>query len=531
MAAPRRSKRIQTLHQTEEGSRRITESSEALNKDHPDGDAPRDLAPKEETPVIDPAVRRAELGKQWEKKRDEEVKERSRKITESKDYLDRMLALERHACEAVRHWNELSGTIESLVHQMDLRGITWDNFDEAVQQKFISFAPNVEELFDVYGMPPCVFQRWVWEIIDENFFSNKGKDIIWTSPYWETQAAMERYLQEHNFPYDNGIASYKYPHWRHATMEFYMALEDSPKKPRRIDPTCVVPILSKALGRYFPKKRDGTLPVVLKHLEDELVATEFLFDSNLTFFSIVFQHPTTHQTCGFPYEPELDGIEGQAMDEIEDDSGEEKLVDFVAEPMLQCRGHDDGYDYHVKTAESPMKVCVDWLQNPKRPRLSEMTRGVREEENEERDKETNEETDEERDKDEKYQEDQEDEEADSSKRVDKEEKEEEEESIREITKDKGKEVKVLTKEEESREKVDKEEDNKDEDNKDEDNKDEDNKGITKDGGKNNKNKEREDKEKDKPEEEGDLTKHEEKKININNTTKSRKKKKNKGKRR
>ncbi|KAF5671373.1 hypothetical protein FCIRC_8716, partial [Fusarium circinatum] len=419
MAAPRRSKRIQTLHQAEEGSRRITESPEALNKDHPDGDAPRDLAPKEDSPATDPAVRRAELRKQSEKKREKEFEEQSRKRTESKEYLHRMLALERHDDEVLRHWKFLSGTIWSLVNDMGLRGITWDNLDEAVQQKFISFAPNVEELFDVYGMPPCVFQRWVWEIIDENFFSKKSKDIIWTSPYWETQAAMERYLQEHKFPYDNGYASYKYPHWRHATMEFYMALEDSPKKHRRIDPTCVVPILSKALGRYFPKKRDGTPLTSLKHLEDELVAAEFYFDANLTFFSIVFHHPTTHQTCGFPYEPKLEGIEGQAMDEIEEEDREEKLVDFVAEPMLQCRGHHDGYDYHVKTAASPMKVCVDWLQNPDRDRLSEMRRRVKEQEDEERDKETNE--------DKEYREDQEDKEADSSKRVNKEEEEEEEE--------------------------------------------------------------------------------------------------------
>ncbi|KAG5755154.1 hypothetical protein H9Q70_002283 [Fusarium xylarioides] len=478
MTAPRRSKRIQALHQTEEGPQKITKSPEALNKDHPDkrrktagsqSEMPEGHAPKEhpvgddrneETPVTDPAVRRAELEKQCIEKRREEPEGKKRKVTESKECLHRMLALDRHDSDAIRYWNQLSGSIGSLVQQLDFKGIVWDTLDEAVQQKFISFAPNVEELFDVYGMPRCVFRRWVWEIIDENFFSKKSKDIIWTSPYWETQAAMEHYLQEHNFPYDDRIASYKYPHWRHTTMEFYMALEDSPGKPRRIDPTCVVPILSKALGRYFPEKRDGTLPIVLKHLEDEVAATEFYLDANLTFFSTVFHHPMTHQTCGFPYEPELEGIEGQAMDEI-DESGKERLVDFVAEPMLQCRGFHDGYDYHVKTAQSPMKVCVAWLQDPNRPRLSEMARGVREQENEERD-----------------------EEADGSKRadkqVDKEEEDEEEEtenSVREMPKERaGKEV-------------------------------------------------------DKGEEEGDQTKQDEKKTNTKNTTKSKKKKKNKGKHR
>jgi hypothetical protein len=30
-------------------------------------------------------------------------------------------------------------------------------------------------------MAGYVFHRWVWEIIDENFFSKKSKDIVWTS--------------------------------------------------------------------------------------------------------------------------------------------------------------------------------------------------------------------------------------------------------------------------------------------------------------------------------------------------------------
>lgn len=138
---------------------------------------------------------KAEEGEQWFEKQEEELGEGVREFTESKKYLHRMLTLDGYASNVIRHWKRLSGSIVSLVLQMDLRGITWDSLDESVQQKFISFAPNVEELFDVYGMPRLVFQRWIWDIIDESFFSKKSKDIIWTSPYWETQAALERYLQ------------------------------------------------------------------------------------------------------------------------------------------------------------------------------------------------------------------------------------------------------------------------------------------------------------------------------------------------
>jgi hypothetical protein len=99
-----------------------------------------------------------------------------------------------------------------------------------------------------------------------------------------------------------------------------MSLEDTPQSVRRIDPTCVVPIIAKALGRYFPEEYDGRDPAnethpVLQNLASNVVDLDFLFDANLTVFSHVFHHPITQQTCGFPFQRKLEGIEGQAMED------------------------------------------------------------------------------------------------------------------------------------------------------------------------------------------------------------------------
>jgi hypothetical protein len=91
------------------------------------------------------------------------------------------LALERKDGHVEKFWKELRGGIRSLVDVLSLWNVPWDSLDEALQEKFLSYAPNAEELFGIPRMAGYVFHRWVWEIIDENFFSKKSKDIVWTS--------------------------------------------------------------------------------------------------------------------------------------------------------------------------------------------------------------------------------------------------------------------------------------------------------------------------------------------------------------
>jgi hypothetical protein len=185
---------------------------------------------------------------------------------------------------------------------------------------------------------------------------------------------------------------------------------------RRIDPTCVIPIIAKALGRYFPEEheRDPTSKAyspTLQNLVNDVVTMEFYFAANLTVFSHVFHHPITQQTCSFPYSPELEGIEGQAMKvNYVDDSYNGRLVDFVYQPMLLQRGHHYGYDYNVKTAMYPMTVCVAWLEDWHNPPDTPQKEG--EEEN-------GDETDETDEDDEEYDKDEEEEEEGTMKEVEK----------------------------------------------------------------------------------------------------------------
>ncbi|KAF5558386.1 hypothetical protein FMEXI_360 [Fusarium mexicanum] len=399
MTAPRRSKRIQALNQTNEGSKRVTDTLEAPKKHppqkrrrangsqrgtlegrdskgqapkgHSKEEAPKEQATKEETPVLDPAARRAELEKKQADKAREQHKENGRKVEQSRRYLYEVLALDRKDGYAQQFWSDLASSIKCLADESRFRDKPWDSLDAELQQKFLGYAPNIEELFDVPDMAPLVFQRWLWEVIDENFFSKKSKDVVWASPYWEAQGTMERYLQEHDFSYDDVIASHMFPHWRYTTMQFYMSLKDSPRKSQRINPTCVVPITAKAIGQYFPQEPGeeslkNEYSTILENLADAVVKLDFFFSANLTVFSHVFHHPTTQETCGFPYSPKLEGVKGMPMRAMGgSDTTTGRTVDLVVEPMLQRCGDPLGFDYNVKTAVYPMIVCVAWFEDRK----------------------------------------------------------------------------------------------------------------------------------------------------------------------
>lgn len=129
-----------------------------------------------------------------EQERLEDEEEHFKRIR-SKEYLHATLGQERLDPHVELAWPRLCGAISGLVDVPSLWDVPWDSLDEALQEKFLSYTPNAEELFQVPRLAGHVFQRWVWEIVDENFFSKKSKDIVWTSPYWEAQATLELYLK------------------------------------------------------------------------------------------------------------------------------------------------------------------------------------------------------------------------------------------------------------------------------------------------------------------------------------------------
>ncbi|EWY87369.1 hypothetical protein FOYG_11577 [Fusarium oxysporum NRRL 32931] len=261
-------------------------------------------------------------------------------------------------------WDKLHRDIMKISEVAGFKDLPWDSLDEAAQQKFIGYSPHAQQLFETPLIRQFMFARWIWEIIDENFFSRKSQDIEWTSPYWEAQATMERILRERNFCHDEERRSVQYPNWRYTAIDFYYSLEEVDQFDKRIEPGCVVKIVEKAVGQYFPENPGPFFTKMLSFLAETVVSFELKFDYGRQTPRNVFHDPKTKEAYGFPFSATVEGFHaGNVMQLVggdDDATYDGRPVDLVVSPMLVFYGDLYGYDYHVATVAFPMRVCVGY---------------------------------------------------------------------------------------------------------------------------------------------------------------------------
>ncbi|KAF5558408.1 hypothetical protein FMEXI_382 [Fusarium mexicanum] len=270
-----------------------------------------------------------------------------------------------------KEWVFLDPLIEAIADGTGCQDLPWDRLDEAVQQRFIGYSPCAQQLFDTPLVRVFMFKRWIWEIIDENFFTGKSQDIEWTSPYGEAQATMERFLREKNFRYDDEDLRFQYPNWRFTTINFYYSLKLRGDRigvlanEIRIEPRCVVKILKKALGLYFPENPSAFLEKEISTLAKLIVEYELILDCGRQDPRLVFHDPNTKKACGFPFSARAEGFDTQVVMESVGSEDEAKCngvpIELVVSPMLVFYGAPGGWDYHVPAVTFPMKVCVGYI--------------------------------------------------------------------------------------------------------------------------------------------------------------------------
>ncbi|KLO88018.1 uncharacterized protein LW93_5186 [Fusarium fujikuroi] len=263
-----------------------------------------------------------------------------------------------------RKWKELGNQIQAVSRAAGFNDCSWDSLDEAAQQRFIGYSPHAQQLFEDSFSREHIFSRWIWEIVDENFFAGKSQDTEWNSPYWEAQATMERILREKNFDYDEKTRSIKYPNWRYTTIDLYYTLEGVSSFDLRIEPGCVVKILKKALGQYLPDNPGPWLKQMLSQLAETVAKFELWFDCGRETLRLVFDHPENKEPSGFPFSPRAKGFNARkVMERVDgfDAMYEGQLVDLVVSPILMGYGTPHGYDYDVRSVLFPMQVCVGYL--------------------------------------------------------------------------------------------------------------------------------------------------------------------------
>ncbi|KAF5690110.1 hypothetical protein FCIRC_1022 [Fusarium circinatum] len=234
-----------------------------------------------------------------------------------------------------KEWVFLDSLIEALADGTGCKDLPWDRLDEAVQQRFIGHSPCAQQLFGTPLVRLFMFKRWIWEIIDENFFTGKSQDIEWTSPYWEAQATMERFLRGE------------------------LANEI------RIEPRCVVKILKKALGQYFPENPSAFFEEEISTLAKLIAEYELILDCGRQDPRLVFHDPNTKKACGFPFSARAEGFDTQVVMRSVGSEDEAECngvpVELVVSPMLVFYGAPGGWDYHVPAVIFPMRVCFGYI--------------------------------------------------------------------------------------------------------------------------------------------------------------------------
>ncbi|KAF5572121.1 hypothetical protein FPANT_13328 [Fusarium pseudoanthophilum] len=267
-------------------------------------------------------------------------------------------------------WESLVATIKHFTDGAGYKDLPWVRLDEAVQQRFIGYSPCARQLFETPLVRQFMFERWIWEIIDENLFTGKSLDIEWTSPYWEAQAAMERFLREKNFRYDDEDVRFQYPNWRFTTINFYYSLKLRSDRlgvlanETRIEPRCVVKILKKALGQYFPENPNAFLESQISTLADLIAEYELILDCGRHDIQLVFHDPNTNKACGFPFSAGAEGFNTQVVMESvgpHDEADNGLPIELVVSPMLVFYGAKDGWDYHVPAVAFPLRVCIGYV--------------------------------------------------------------------------------------------------------------------------------------------------------------------------
>ncbi|KAF5973376.1 hypothetical protein FBULB1_8340 [Fusarium bulbicola] len=226
-----------------------------------------------------------------------------------------------------RLWNYFDGRIKNFAESAGFRDLPWDRLDEAVQQRFVGYSPCAQQLF-------------------------------------------ETPLRK-NFDYDDEFLRFQYPNWRFTTINFYYTLKERSNRKAayfretRVEPGCVVKILKKALGQYFPENPDLFFEGQISTLANVVAEFELVFDCGRHTLRLVFHDPNTKEACRFPFSARAEGFDTQVVMESVGPETEDECngapVELVVSPVLVFYGEQDGWDYHVPNVAVPMKVCVGYI--------------------------------------------------------------------------------------------------------------------------------------------------------------------------
>ncbi len=164
----------------------------------------------------------------------------------------------------------------------------------------------------------------------------------------------------------NDIWNLRFNAWRIFSTWMLRAVTE---QPYRIQESFVVQIFKKQLAPFL--KHSEHVESILSDMSSAAVKVDFWLQASGQSHSIIWQDPQTGRSSGFlcrgPRSPEYRPSSNAIMHAVNfydpdqsQDVAEDRAVEFVCSPLLQCHGREDAWDYATEVSNSmPMDVWVD----------------------------------------------------------------------------------------------------------------------------------------------------------------------------
>ncbi|KAL6399828.1 hypothetical protein AUP68_17236 [Ilyonectria robusta] len=123
----------------------------------------------------------------------------------------------------------------------------------------------------------------------------------------------------------------------------------------RIEPASISKIIARGLGSNFPNELSDGAQFFLDLISQRVAKMEKIFNNALCDVQIVFHHPDNMKTSGFAFEPEIDGLIGQTMTNVDCWGAQEEKT--LHGSRWQSLGQ-----HKISESDRPSRLCIEIIE-------------------------------------------------------------------------------------------------------------------------------------------------------------------------
>ncbi|KAI5464634.1 hypothetical protein BGZ63DRAFT_451817 [Mariannaea sp. PMI_226] len=281
--------------------------------------------------------------------------------------------------------------------------MTWNDLDESTQAAFTEMTPKACGLMEDKVGRIALFAARFWRVVDEAIFKKKKADLLeWEHPYFKYQDAMVKEIRKHHPGELDIYQTGGWRWWEYLSYYFYANIVDKEYQLKwgRIRLSCFRKIIAHGIGPAFPEELEANWASTLNEIGKVFLAQEAKISSSEFHHYLLFAHPTTLQTSGFPFDAVVPPVIWEdSMVEFHRELGQAEAidlqghqVDLIVSPFVMTVDVSRGKDLDPQACWStPIVVYIGGIKSLDREETKEEETEEEETEEEETEEEETEE--------------------------------------------------------------------------------------------------------------------------------------------